>query len=344
MMQAILAKIGKGPKTAKDLTWEEAKQAMRALIEGNATPLQAGAFLLAMRMKMESVSELAAFTAAAREYVVPVPAARTLPLLDVPTYAGKQDTFHGLAAAAIVAVAGGAAVLMHGHDSGPSRASTMAVLNRLGIPVDSDARQAAEDLRTKGFAYLDIALYHPPVARFLDLREELGVRTVFHPVAKMLNPARAGVQIIGISHPPYFEKVAEALKMLGAHRALVIRGVEGEPELSLAGLTRVLELREERIIPVQVQPKTVGLAMGTFHSMAACPPEQETTLLRRILHGEVQGGPRDWVVMNAAMLLYGAGKAVSVSAGVPVAQRVLDSGAAAQKLAELALAKDAVKV
>src|SRR6185503_18380320 len=95
-MQDILAKIGKGPKASKDLTWEESKQTMRALIEGRVTPVQTGAFLLAMRMKLESVSELAGFTAAAREYVAPVAIPRSVPLVDVPTYAGKQDTFHAL--------------------------------------------------------------------------------------------------------------------------------------------------------------------------------------------------------------------------------------------------------
>jgi len=338
-MQAIIAKIGKGPKTSKDLTWEESKQAMRALIEGQVTPVQTGAFLLAMRMKMESVSELAAFTAAAREYVTPVAVPRSLPLVDVPTYAGKQDTFHALTAAAIIAAAGGAAVLMHGHEGPSDRVPTASVLAGLGIPVDSDAGYVAKELTAKGFAYLDIALYHPPIARFLDLRAELGIRNVFHPIAKMLNPARARTQVIGISHPPYFEKVAEALKMLGANRALVIRGVEGEPELSLAAMTRVLELRDERILPLSLQPKDVALTMGTYPVMAACAPEQEASLLRRILAGEVQGGQRDWVVMNAAMLLYAAGKAGSIAAAVPLAQRALESGAAAQKLAELAGSK-----
>ena len=343
-MQDIIAKIGKGPKASKDLTWEEAKQAMRALIEGQASPVQVGAFLLAMRMKTESTFELAGFTAAARSYVPPIPVARQVPLVDVPTYAGKQDSFHALIVAAIIASAGGAAVLMHGHEAVTGRVSTTSVLTGLGIPVDGDARRVAEEVTAKGFAYLDIALYHPPIARFLDLRTELGVRTIFHPVAKMLNPARAGSQVIGITHPPYFEKVAEALKMLGAHRAMVIRGVEGEAELSLAGVTRVLELRDDRIIPLQLQPKDLGLAMGTFHAMAACAVDQEVAMIRRILHGELKGGQREWVVMNAAMLLYAAGKVTSISAGVPMAQGILDSGAAAHKLAELAGSKQPTHV
>lgn len=341
-MQKFIAKIGKGQKASKDLTWEEAKQAMRMLIEGQATPVQVGAFLLAMRMKVESIAELASFTSAAREYVAPLKIPRDLALVDLPTYAGKRDTFHAVIASGIVAVAAGAAVLMHGYDGVPGRVASASILARLGIPIDLEPKRVAEVVAAKGFGYLDIALYHPPVARFLDLRQELGVRNLFHPVARMLNPARAPSQVIGLTHPPYFEKTVEALKMLGSQRALVIRGVEGDPELSLAAVTRVLELREERVIPLQLQPKDVGMGMGSFNSMAACATEEEAALLRSILQGEVRGGQRDWVLLNAAMLLYAAGKAVSISAGVPVALRALESGAAAHKLAELAATKEPV--
>lgn len=334
----FIAKIGKGQKASKDLTWEEAKQAMRMLVEGQATPAQVGAFLLAMRVKMESITELAAFTSAAREYVPPLPVPRHLPLVDLPTYAGKQDTFHVSAGAAIVAAAAGASILMHGHEGIPERPGTVAILAKLGLPTDLPPKQAVEELTAKGLVYLDIALYHPPVARFLDLRRELGVRSLFHPVAKMLNPARAASQVIGLSHPPYFEKTAEALLMLGGKRVLIVRGSEGEPELSIASVTRLLEVRDERISPLTLTPKDCGLPPGSFQAMSGFPPgqlDQEATLLRRILHVQVRGGQRDWVVLNAAMLLYAAGKAQSITAGVPLAQQALDSGAAARKLEEL---------
>ncbi|MGH7164102.1 MAG: anthranilate phosphoribosyltransferase [Nitrospiraceae bacterium] len=335
----LIAKIGKGQKTWKDLTWEEAKQAMRWLIEGRATSAQVGAFLLAMRLKMESVTELAAFTSAAREYVPPVPVPDRLALVDLPSYAGKQDTFHASIAAAIVAAAGGATILMHGYETLPGRPGPAAVLSALGIPTGLEPKQAGEEVAAKGFAYLDLALYHPPIARFLELRRELGLRSLFHPVARMLNPARAGTQVIGLTHPPYFEKTAEALKMLGCRRALVLRGVEGDPELSITAATKVLELTDERVVPLTLRPKDAGLPMASFREMAGFPPTQadrEATLLRRILHQEIRGGQRDWSILNAALLLYAAGKAPSITAAAPLAQQALESGAAAQKLAALA--------
>ena len=337
-IQELLAKIAKGPKASKDLTWDEAKQAVKALIEGDATPAQIGAFVIAMRFKMESVTELAAFTTTARQYVSPLAVSKELALVDVPSYAGKQDTFHALVAAAIVATAAGAAVLMHGYDGIPKRPGSAGVLKALGIPIDQSSKTVAEDVNKKGFAYLDIALYHPPLYRFLEMRQELGVRNVFHPVARLLNPARASAQVVGLSHPPHFEKTAEALRMLGCRRAFVIRGVEGDPELSVASATRVLELRDERITPLGISPKDFGLPFGSSREMAGFPPEdrdKEADLLRRLLNNQVSGGQKDWVLINAAMLLYAAGKGTSLTACLPAARAALEGGAAARKLDEL---------
>jgi anthranilate phosphoribosyltransferase len=153
-----------------------------------------------------------------------------------------------------------------------------------------------------------------------------------------LNPARATAQVVGLSHPPHFEKTAEALRMLGCPRGLVIRGVEGDPELSGSMVTRVLELRDERITPLGVSPKDFGMASTTPREMAGFPPnerDREADLLRRILQNQVQGGQKEWVLMNAAMLLYAAGKGASLTACVPVARAAIDGGAAARKLDQL---------
>jgi len=227
---------------------------------------------------------------------------------------------------------------MHGYDGIPGRPGSAGVLKALGIPVDADPKLVSEEVNRKGFAYLDIGLYHPPLYRFLEMRQELGVRNVFHPIARLLNPGRAPVQVVGLTHPPHFEKTAEALRILGCRRALVIRGVEGDPELSASMATRVLELRDERITPLGVAPKDFGLAFVPSREMAGFPPDQrdrEADLIRRILRNQVPGGPRDWVLMNAAMLLYAAGRGVSLSACFPAARAALDGGAAGRKLDEL---------
>jgi anthranilate phosphoribosyltransferase len=211
---------------------------MKLLIEGQATQAQIGAFLMAMRFKMESVSELAAFTAAARAYVAPLSIPKELAVVDVPSYAGKSETFHSLIAGAIVAASAGAAIVMHGYDGIPGRPGAAGVLKALGIPIDLDPKMAGEEVTKKGFVYLDIGMYHPPLYRFLEMRQEIGVRNLFHPIARLLNPSRAAAQVVGLSHPPHFEKTAEVLRMLGCPRALVIRGVEGYWSCGMSGSLR----------------------------------------------------------------------------------------------------------
>jgi anthranilate phosphoribosyltransferase len=190
-----------------------------------------------------------------------------------------------------------------------------------------------------GFAYLDIALYHPPVYRFWEMSQELGVRNVFHPIARLLNPARTSSQIVGQSHPSHFEKTAEVLRMLGSPRALVVSGVEGDPELSIAAMTRVLELRDDRITPLSFTSRDVEIPSGTPRDMAGFPSDQrdkEAYLLRRILHNQFQSGPYNWVLINSALILYAAGKGATWASCVPLARRALEEGAAARKLEELA--------
>ena len=148
-IQDLLAKIAKGPKASKDLTWDEAKQAMRALIEGEATPAQVGAFLVAMRFKMESVTELAAFTAAARSYVPPSPSHGTWRLSMSRPMPASKTPFTRLLPASIVAVAAGGVVLMHGYDGIPGRPGSAGVLKTLGIPIDLDPKAVSEHVAAK---------------------------------------------------------------------------------------------------------------------------------------------------------------------------------------------------
>jgi anthranilate phosphoribosyltransferase len=334
-MQTLIAKVGKGEKGAKDLTYQEAASAMRLLLEGQATPAQAGAFLIAMRIKSESVSELAAFAAVSREYVPPLPIPSDLGHVDIPSYAGKQDSWHVLLPAAIVASAAGVPVLLHGYDGVPNRISTAVIAAKLGIPIDLEPKQAVECLAQKGLAYLDVGLYHPLVFRFLELRKELGVRSFFQPVARALNPGRAQTSIIGMSHPPYFEKIAEALRMMGTPRALVVRGLEGEPELSVSSITKAIELRDDRITPFTLQPKDFDMAFGRIEDLKSPGLDGEVELITKILGNEVRGGKLDWVLMNAAMILYAGGKASSIRDALALARETLASGAAKKKLAEL---------
>lgn len=351
-MHQLITKIGKGQRGTKDLSWDEAKHATHALIEGKATPYQAGAFLMAMRIKLEAVTELAAFTAATRSYVLSINTPADLNVVDMPVYAEKHNTLHVCIPAAIVAASAGATILFHSIENPAVASDLPRVLGHLGIPIHLQGQDLLDALQQKGFAYLDLALYHPPLAKFLALREELGAQNLFHQVARLLNPARAHSQVVGVAHPPYLEKIPEAASLLGGHRLLVFQGLEGFPELSIATPTLMRELRQDHVAPLTLKPKDVRLPLGSFHTMAlpaqslrgsgqAAPeavPVQEAAMIHKVLHNHIRDRFRDWVLYNAAMLLYAAGQASSIAAGVPLAQHALESGAAARKLADLASA------
>jgi len=337
-MQHYISKIGRGPKAWKDLTWEEAKGAVGCLMEGRATPIQIGAFLLGMRQKTESVTELAAFLSTARSYVAPLPGVRAEGLVDVPVYGGKRDTFHAVVGAAIVAASAGARVLMHGFQGDQSRLGPGRILEHLGLPTGISPSHVGEHLETLGLSFLDIALYHPPVGQFLNYSAEMGVSNVFHMVATLLNPARAHSQVVGVVQQTFVGKTVEALKLLGSTRSIVMHGVEGNPELSIAGSTKMMELRNDHVFPLVLHPEDIGLTCRPFREMAgftASVLEQESTLLRRLLTGEVRGGQLDWILMNAGLLLYVVGKAPSITAGYSLGKKAMDSGAVAKKLEAL---------
>ncbi|MCA9461133.1 MAG: anthranilate phosphoribosyltransferase [Nitrospira sp.] len=342
-MDQLIAKIGKGWKGAKDLTWEEAKRAFHAIVKGEATPTQVGAFLMAMRIKTESISELGAFTAAAREYVAPLQVPHAANMVDVPLYGEKHHTVHIIIAASLVATSAGAGMLLHGVDSPHTSSDLTRILALLGIPVALSVSDITQQLSQRAWVYADLAGYHAPLTRLLDLRREFGVQNLAHQVARLLNPARLPSQVIGIAHPPYLDKMAEALDMLGAKRALIIQGVEGFPELSISAPSTARELRSSHISTLTFRPQDAGLRNGPFQAMSqgaatdtASIPAQEAALIQALLTNRQKGDQRAWVIFNAALLIYAAGVAPSLAQATPLAVHALDSGKAGALLQSMA--------
>ena len=341
-MQSFIAKVGKGHKRTKDLTWDEAKEAMRMIIESQATPGQIGAFLTAMRIKTESITELASFTAAARQYVPPLKIETPSEIVDVPMYGEKHDTCHAIVASVLIATAAGASIFMHGTSNTAAASTVPGILKHLGIPTT----QPVQQLTQFQLAYLELETYHPPLAKLLDLRQEFGVQNLAHQVARMLNPSRASSQVIGIAHPPYLDKMIEALHMLGTSRAMVLQGVEGIPELSISTATPVRELRNGHMTRLMIRPQDIGFSFGSFHAMGhstlpqgpgATIPERDANLVVQFLQNKIRGDYRAWVILNAALLLYAAGKASSLMQATPLAEHALDSGLALKKLNALSI-------
>lgn len=320
-LQEIIHKVGKGPDHAEDLNAEEAEFAMRELLGGRATPLQVGAFLLSMRTKGETALEVAAFARVLREARRPVEAPAGT--LDVPAYAGKAKTFHALPAAAVVMAAAGVPVLLHAYNEAPGRVGTGDVLGALGV--------TGATLASHGLGYLDVKDYFPRLWEFLELRKEMGVRSVFNVVARLVNPAGARRHLLAITHQPYFEKFRGAFEILGTEKAVIVMGSEGEPEAPFHGVTKAVEVPGgERVY----RPEDVGLPRTRPADVPSAGLEEEVRTTERILAGE--GIPaRNLVLLTAATGLYAAGAAAAWKEGVALAAEVLRSGRASEKLAAL---------
>ena len=334
-----IAKIGKGLKGAKYLTWEEAKFALNAIIEGQATGGQIGAFLMAMRIKTESIGELAAFTATARNCVPPIHFPDATHMVDLPLYGEKHNTIHVVVAASLVASAAGAGIFMHGTENPSLRYDLPQVLQELKLPIAQSTGEATEQATRHSWMYMDIAGYHAPLTKLLDLRREFGLQNLSHQIARLLNPAQLPSQVIGIAHPPYLNKMAEALDMLRTTRALIIQGVEGFPELSMSAPSSAYELRSGHIAPLTFRPEDVGFRFSPFQAMSAKPrpqeglpteanPKHEAQVIIQLLENRQRGDQRAWVIFNAALYIYAAGLAPSLAQATPVANEVLDSGRA----------------
>jgi anthranilate phosphoribosyltransferase len=335
-MDQLIAKIGKGLKGAKDLTWDEAKTALNTIIEGQATDIQVGAFLMAMRIKTESIGELAAFTATVRNWAPPIQFPHPAKMVDVPLYGEKHNTIHVVVAASLVAASAGAGMFMHGVENSQVPYDLPQVLRHLRLPIAHTASEAIEHASQRPWVYMDLAGYHAPLTKLLDLRREFGLQNLSHQLARLLNPARVPSQVIGISHPPYLDKMVEALDMLGAKRALIIQGVEGFPELSISAPSMARELRSGHISSLIFRPDDAGFRIGPFQAMSSMingpgtgSPEHEAQLMTQVLFSRQQrGDQRAWVIVNAALLIYAAGLASSLSQATPLAQDALDSGKA----------------
>jgi len=341
-MDQLIAKIGKGLKGAKDLTWDEAKSALNAIIEGQPTDIQVGAFLMAMRIKTESIGELAAFTATARNWAPPIQLPHPEKMVDIPLYGEKHNTIHVVVAASLVAASAGAGMFMHGVENPQVPYDLPQVLRHLKLPIAHTAAEATEHASQSPWVYMDLGGYHAPLTKLLDLRREFGLQNLSHQIARLLNPARVASQVIGISHPPYLDKMVEALDMLGATRVLMIQGVEGFPELSISAPSLARELRSGHISSLIFRPEDAGFRFGPFQAMSSAingpgsgSPEHEAYLITQLLGSRQRGDQRAWVIVNAALLMYAAGLAPSLAHATPLAQDTLDSGKAGTFLTAL---------
>jgi anthranilate phosphoribosyltransferase len=330
-MQDALAELLDG----RDLTRDEARRVMGEIMTGEATPAQIGGFLVALRLKGETADEIAGCAEAMREHVLPVKPARH-DLVDTAGTGGDGGkTFNISTAAALVAAAAGAGVAKHGNRSVSSQSGSADVLEALGFELDLPAARIAESIDSLGFGFMFAPMHHPAMRHAAPVRRELAARTVFNVLGPLTNPAGARAQVVGVYSPLLVPVIADVLAKLGARRAFVVHGAGGIDELSPAGPNLVCEVVDGSVREREIDPLDLGVERCDPEELRGGSPAENAVKIRDVFAG-ANGAPRAAILLNAAGAVAAGGHAVDLADGYALAREALDSGAAGERLEELA--------
>ncbi len=314
-----------------DLTRDEARGAMQAIMGGEATPSQVAGYLVALRMKGETVDEITGSAEAMREAAIMVSSDAERLVDTAGTGGDGAGTINISTAAALVAAGAGVTVAKHGNRGVSSECGSADVLEALGVTLLDDPQRQAEILASVGFAFLFAPFQHPAMKHAVGPRKELGVRTVFNVLGPLTNPAGARRQVVGVYDEALVETLAHVLGELGAERARVVHGAGGLDEISTIGPTKIAEWNGSSVDVYEVAPADFGIEPATVDDLAGGDGAHNAAAIRAIFAGE--GGPQaDVVALNAAAGIYVAGAADGLRSGLRMAREAIDSGAAAQRL------------
>ncbi len=336
MLKETLSRLA----AARSISADEAAEAMGEIMDGKATPAQISAFVTALRVKGETVEEIAGCARAMRLRAVRLDAGGGTILDTCGTGGDGRGTFNFSTLAALIAAACGAKVAKHGNRAASSRCGSADLLEALGVRIDNPPEKLGKMIREVGIAYLHAPSFHPAMKHAAPVRKELGFRTVFNILGPLCNPAGADVQTIGVFSPAYCRSLAEVLGALGSRRIFTFHGHGGLDELSPSGQNVLVELNEGRITETTLDPAALGLPSSKPDDLSGGTPAENADIARRILRGQ-RGPLRDAALLNAAIALVAAGLASSPKEGLARAADAVDSGAAMRKLDQLIAASRA---
>lgn len=324
----------------QDLSAEQMTRVMHAIMRGEASPTQIGGFLVAMRMKGETIAELVAAARVVRALAVPV--VLTMPrVVDIVGTGGdQQHTFNISTASALVVAAAGGCVAKHGNRSVSSRCGSADVLEAAGVNLTLTAVQIAECVTKLGIGFMFAPQHHTAMRQANVPRKELGIRTFFNLLGALTNPANVSRQLLGVYAPEWTEPLAQVLQQLGCEHALVVHAADGLDEISIAGPTKVTELIQQQIRSYEITPEQFGFARASLSAIKVQNVADSLAMLNQVLQN-TPGPARDIVALNAGAALYVAGLAENIAMGVTLALTTITSGAAYAKLhALIALSRD----
>jgi anthranilate phosphoribosyltransferase len=319
----------------QDLTAAEAEEAMNVIMTGQATPAQIGAYLVALRMKGETVEEITGSARAMRANAVRVtPRLEGAPLFDTAGTGGDGAGTFNISTAAAFAIAGtGRRVAKHGNRAASSQCGSADVLAALGLNLDLTPEQVGGAIEQVGIGFLFAPKFHPAMRHAVGPRKEIGQRTIFNVLGPLTNPAGANVQVIGVYDPELTKPLAHVLSELGARAALVVHGHGGTDELNTSGPNRISHLKEGAVRTYELDPAHLGLPRGALDELRGGTPDDNAATMRFMLGGKGNGAQRNAVLLNAAAAI--AAETGDFPTALEEARESLDSGAALQKLEAL---------
>ena len=318
----------------REIFYEEMVSLMRQIMRGEVSPVMIAGILVGLRVKKETIGEITGAAEVMREFATKVPVANPHSLLDIVGTGGDgAHTFNISTTVMFVTAAAGAQVAKHGGRSVSSQSGSADALEALGAKLDLSPAQVAHCIDQTGIGFMFAPNHHSAMKYAAPVRKELGVRTLFNILGPLTNPANAGTQLLGVFHPDLVGILVRVLQRLGSHRALVVYGVDGLDEVSLAGPTMVGELKDGEVREYQIKPEDFGMTPAPISALQVANPAESIARINAVLSNE-QGPSLDIVLLNAGAALYAAGHADTIVAGIAQAREAIASGAAMNKLNE----------
>jgi len=318
----------------RDLNAAEMTAIMRTIMSGGATPAQIGAFLIGLRMKGETIDEIAAAAQVMRELATKVDVNGKYLVDTCGTGGDDTHTFNISTAAALVAAAAGAQVAKHGNRSVSSKSGSADVLEAAGVNLNLTPAQVAECVEEIGVGFLFAPNYHSAMKHAIGPRRELGVRTLFNVLGPLTNPASAPHQVIGVFDSKWLHPLAEVLLKLGSQHVLLVHAEDGMDEISIGSATQITELKDGKITSYTVTPEQFGMKRTPISKLCVQDAQQSLAVIQSVLDN-TPGPARDIVALNAGAAIYAAGLTPTLEIGIAKALEIIASGAAREKLAAL---------
>ncbi len=327
----------------RNLTPQESEQIMKEIMSGEASSAQISAFLTALRMKGETIEEVASFIRVMRQFATQIKPKVKNRILDIVGTGGDRiKTINVSTTAALIAAGAGATVAKHGNRSFTSRCGAADILERLGVNLTSDPSLIEKSIETVGIGFLFAPRYHQAMKHVVGPRKEIGIRTVFNILGPLTNPAGADAQLVGVYDQALVEPVANVLAKLELKEALVVHGVDGLDEISTIGLTFAAWMKNGKVSTIYFKPSDFGVEKASAEELQGSGVDENAERVFKILSGHPDGDGKykDLVLVNAAAGIVVGGLAESIREGMGIARESVQSGAAYSKLKSMVKASD----